>query len=151
MGWPSSSLRSEFENQIRESDDSEIRARATNNDTESQARQAREGLRPGQVVGDDLSLRVRKSEEGTMSIIDKGRRQVSEDAGTLSANYDKTVRAGKISPNHGGNQAVWDSIGANADRPDIGTPPKVEPIGEWHINNDGTPVMAPKPIAPNDP
>jgi hypothetical protein len=44
---------------------------------------------------------------------------VSEDAGTLSENYNSTVRASKISPKHGGNQAVWDTVGANAGAPKI--------------------------------
>ena len=151
MGWPSSSLRGQFEDEVRGSDHTAIPRQTASNNAESQARQDRERLRPGEAIGDDMSVRIRKSEEGTMSIIDKGRRQVSEDAGTLSANYNKTVSAEKISPNHGGNQAVWDSVGANADRPDIGTPPKVEPSGEWHIGNDDTPAKAPKPGAPSDP
>jgi hypothetical protein len=55
------------------------------------------------------------------------------------------VRSGKISPNHGGNRAVWDTVGANASQPNLGTPPKVEPIGEWHFDEDGVPVAGPNP------
>ena len=55
------------------------------------------------------------------------------------------MRLGKVSPNHGGNRAVWDTVGANASQPDLGTPPKVEPIGEWHFDKDGVPVMGPAP------
>jgi hypothetical protein len=54
------------------------------------------------------------------------------------------VRIGKVSPNHGGNRAVWDTVGANASQPDLGTPPKVEPIGEWHLDKDGVPIAGPK-------
>ena len=46
---------------------------------------------------------------------------------------------------HGGNRAVWDTVGANASQPNLGTPPKVEPIGEWHFGKDGVPVMGPPP------
>jgi hypothetical protein len=55
------------------------------------------------------------------------------------------VRSGKISSNHGGNRAVWDTVGANASQPNLGTPPKVAPIGEWHFDKDGVPVMGPPP------
>ena len=55
------------------------------------------------------------------------------------------MRAGRISPNHGGNRAVWDTVGANASRPNLGTPPKVEPIGEWHFDMEGFPVAGPEP------
>jgi hypothetical protein len=36
-------------------------------------------------------------------------------------------------------------VGANSSQPDIGTPPKVEPIGEWHFDRDGVPVAGPEP------
>jgi hypothetical protein len=36
-------------------------------------------------------------------------------------------------------------MGANASQPNLGTPPKVEPIGEWHLGQDGVPVMGPPP------
>ncbi len=68
-----------------------------------------------------------------------------------SENYGATVRAGKVSPNHGGNRAVWDTIGANAGTPEIGTPPRREPIGEWHFGKDGVPVAGPPPAEPSAP
>jgi hypothetical protein len=97
------------------------------------------------VVGNDLAGRVGASEAETKAKVDKGRTQVSQDAGTLSENYKASVRIGKISPNHGGNRAVWDTVGANASEPNLGTAPKVEPIGEWHFDKDGVPVAGPKP------
>jgi hypothetical protein len=96
-------------------------------------------------VGNDLANRVGTSEAEAKRKIDKGRTQLSQDAGTLSEEYKGSVRAGKISPNHGGNRAVWDTVGANASQPNLGTPPKVEPIGEWHFDKDGVPVMGPPP------
>jgi hypothetical protein len=36
-------------------------------------------------------------------------------------------------------------VGANASEPNLGTAPKVEPIGEWHFDKDGVPVAGPKP------
>jgi hypothetical protein len=96
-------------------------------------------------VGTDLADRVSAGDAETKARIAKGRTQVSQDAGTLSDSYKGSVRIGKVSPNHGGNQAVWDTIGANASQPELGTPPKVEPIGEWHFDKDGVPVAGPKP------
>jgi hypothetical protein len=93
---------------------------------------------------------VGANKRNATSIIDKGRRQISEDAGRLSDDYKSSVRIGKISENHGGNQAVWDTVGASAQQPDIGTPPKFETIGEWHFDKDGVPVMGPKPKRPDE-
>jgi hypothetical protein len=70
---------------------------------------------------------------------------VSQDAGTLSERYKASVRIGKVSPNHGGNQAVWDTVGANANQPDLGTAPKIEPIGEWHSDEGGAAGAVPQP------
>ena len=102
-------------------------------------------MQPGKTVGNDVSGRVEQGQRDTAGAIEKGRRQVLEAAGTLSENYRGTVRAGKVSPNHGGNRAVWDTVGANADNPEIGTVPKQEPIGEWHFGKDGAPVAGPPP------
>ena len=40
---------------------------------------------------------------------------------------------------------IRDAIAAN---PEIGTPPKREPIGEWHFNKEGVPVAGPAPSGP---
>src|SRR5690606_38996092 len=111
------------------------------------ARQSRQHAVPGRPVGNDLAGRLSAGEAETAARIDKGRTQVSQDAGTLSESYKASVRIGRVSPNHGGNQAVWDTVGANASQPDLGTPRKVEPIGEWHFGKDGVPVARPKPQA----
>jgi hypothetical protein len=113
------------------------------NDAGIRARQSEARVVPGKTLGNDVSGYVERSERETTGTIDNGRRQVSEDAGTLSENYSATVRAGKVSPNHGGNRAVWDTIGANAGTPQIGTPPKRGPIGEWHFGEDGVPAPGP--------
>ena len=97
------------------------------------------------MVVNDLACRVGAGESDMKARINKGRTQVSQDAGTLSENYKASVRIGKISPNHGGNRALWDTVGANASEPNLGTAPKVEPISEWHFDKDGVPVAVPKP------
>jgi len=145
MGWPDSSLREQYDARARAGDGSAIREQTATNDAEIRARQTRQRAVPGQPMGDDLAGRIGTSKADTQAKIDKGRTQISQDAGTLSERFKASVRIGKISPNHGGNQAVWDTVGANASQPDLGTRPKVEPIGEWHLDERGVPVAAPKP------
>jgi hypothetical protein len=146
MGWPDSSLREQYDAGARTGDASTIRERTATNEAEIRARQARPRAVPGQPVDNDLSGRVGASEAKAKNKIEKGRTQLSQDAGTLSETYKASVRIGKVSSNHGGNQAVWDTVGANASQPDLGTPPKFEPIGEWHFDERGVPVAGPQPI-----
>ena len=150
MGWPDSSLREQYDANRRAADGTTLGQQTSANESEIRARQSRQRAVPGQVVGNDQAGRVGASEAETKAKIDKGRTQVSQDAGTLSEDYKASVRAGKISRNHGGNRAVWDTVGANASQPNLGTPPKVEPIGEWHFGKDGVPVMGP-PTNPETP
>jgi hypothetical protein len=145
MGWPDTALREQYDGRARSADSSTLRQQTAANEAEIRARQSRQRAVPGQVVGDDLAARLSAGEAETKAKIDKGRGQVSQDAGQLSENYRASVRIGKVSSNHGGNRAVWDTVGANASQPDLGTPPKVEPIGEWHFNRDGVPIAGPKP------
>jgi hypothetical protein len=144
MGW-SSPLRDQYDSQVHGADGSAISDQANRNDADVRARQSGARVQPGKAVGNDVSGRVKQGQRDAAGAIEKGRRQVSEDAGTLSENYSTTVRAGKVSPNHGGNRAVWDTVGANAGTPEIGTPPKRQPIGEWHFGRDGVPVAGPEP------
>ena len=106
-------------------------------------------MQPGKTVGNDVSGRAKQGQREAASAIEKGRREVSEDAGTLSEDYGATVRAGKINPKHGGNQAVWDTVGANAGTPEIGRPSKREPLGDRQIGKDGVPVAGPTPAEPS--
>jgi conjugal transfer mating pair stabilization protein TraG len=145
MGWPESSLREQYDANWRAVDGTALGQQTSANESGIRARQTRQRAVPGQVVGNDLAGRVGASEAETKAKIDKGRTQVSQDAGTLSENYKASVRIGKISPNHGGNRAVWDTVGANASEPNLGTAPKAEPIGEWHFDKDGVPIAGPKP------
>ncbi len=145
MGWPDSSLREQYDTRPRSDDSGALRQQTATNEAEIRARQSRQRAVPGQPVGNDLAGRLSAGETETKARIDKGRAQVSQDAGTLSENYKSSVRLGKISPNHGGNRAVWDTVDANASQPDLGTPPKFEPIGEWHFDKDGVPVAGPEP------
>ena len=143
MGWPDSSLREQYDANGRNADGNTLGRQTSTNQSEIRARQTRQRAVPGLPVGNDLTGRLGTSEADAKTTIDEGRSQISQDAGTLSENYKASVRAGMISPNHSGNRAVWDTVGANASQPNLGTPPKVEPIGEWHFGKDDVPVMGP--------
>ena len=145
MGWPSSPLREQYDATAGTGDGGALRQQSATNDAEIRTRQSRQRTVPGQSVGNDLAGRLSAGEVETKARIEKGRIQVSRDAGTLSESYKGSVRIGKVSTNHGGNQAVWDTVGANASQPDLGTPPKVEPIGQWHFDKRGVPVAGPEP------
>lgn len=148
MGWTDSTLKEQYDADRRAADGTALGQQTSANESEIRARQTRQRAVSGQVVGNDLAGRVGTSEAATKAKIDKARTQVSQDAGTLSENYKSSVRLGKISPNHGGNRAVWDTVGANASEPNLGTPPKVSPLGEWHFDKDGVPVAGPAPKPP---
>jgi conjugal transfer mating pair stabilization protein TraG len=141
-------LRDQHDRQVRGMDGRAITDEATRNNADIRATQSGARVPLGKDVADDVSARVKQSRAEAAGAIDKERRQVSEEAGRLSEKYGATVRAGKVSPNHGGNPAVSETVGANAGTPDIGTPPKHAPIGEWHFNKEGVSVPGP---APSDP
>ena len=130
MGWPESSLREQYDANARAPDSDTLRQQISTNEAQIRERQTQQSTVPNQPVGNDLAGRLNASEARARTKIDDGRTQISQDAGTLSENYKAAVRIGKISPNHSGNQAVWDTVGANASQPDLGTAPTVEPIGE---------------------
>ena len=64
------------------------------------------------------------------------------------ADYDERSMLGGmpvLSDVDAASRAVWDTVGANASSPELGTPPKVEPIGERHFGKDGVPLAGPNP------
>jgi len=145
LGWTSSALREDFDQTDRSSSIDALRTQAATNDSTIRDRQSRQRVTPGQTVGNDIAARVSSSESQASSTLDGRRREVSQEQGTLSEDYNATVKAGKLSPHHGGNQAVWDTVGAQTDnRAKLGTPPERPSIGEWHLNKDGVPVTGPK-------
>ena len=92
MGWPDSSLREQYDANRRAADGTALGQQTSANEAEIRARQTRQRAVPGQAVGNDLAGRVGASEAETKAKIDKGRTQVSQDAGTLSENYKSSVR-----------------------------------------------------------
>lgn len=123
MGW-SAPLRREYETQFPRADIGATTDQTARNDASIAARQSAAGVTPGGQVRDDVAALAAQGRRETTGTMDRGRRQVSDAAGALSDEYRATVRADKVSNKHGGNQAVWDTVGANASAPDLGTTPR---------------------------
>lgn len=149
LGWPSQTLRGAYEENDGRVGAATVQGQAAANDGAIRNQQTRQGVAPGQRVGDDLSPRIASTERQIANSVERRRREVSQTAGTLSEDYNAAVKSGKISPHHGGNRAVWDTVGAQTDnRANLGTPPERPSIGEWHLDKHGVPVAGPKPEAP---
>jgi hypothetical protein len=77
--------------------------------------------------------------------VDSHRRDVLQDQGALAEDYNAAVAIDKVNSHHGGNPAVWDTVGAQTDnRAKLGTPPDKPRIGPWHFDKEGVPVVGPK-------
>ena len=151
LGWPAATLREEYGQDTRAS--GAVREQSVINDAAIRDRQAGRGVRSGRQVGDDVTASVRQRAVSAGENIGNGRNSLTTNQGRLSEDYNATVRAGKISPHHGGNRAVWDNVGAQSDnRAGLGTPPEKPTIGPWHIDKDGVPVPGPEPgkVAPEN-
>ncbi len=145
MGWAEPSLREQYEVDRRTAGATAIHQQKATNDAEVRTRQSRQGVVPDQPLANEQSKRAATLEAEARTKIDAGRTQVSTDAGTLSDSYKSAVRLGQISSKHGGNRAAWDTVGAGASRPNLGAPPTIKPIGEWHVDQEGVPVLGRKP------
>jgi len=149
LGWTSPTLREDFDQADRSKNVDTLRNQAATNDGTIRDHQSRQRVTPGQTVGNDVTTRIGSIEGQVSATLDRRRREVSQEQGALSEEYNAAVRFGKVSRHHGGNQAVWDSIGAQTDnRAKLGTPPERPSVGEWHTNKDGVPVAGPKPDTP---
>jgi hypothetical protein len=117
-------LRTEYERRYSDSNSAALASQRTSNDTSIEGRQQAAGARPGSAVRDDMTGRTEQAQRAAAETIEQGNRQVSNEARSRSENYRSTVRVGSIRSNHGGNPAVWDTVGANASGPELGTEPK---------------------------
>jgi conjugal transfer mating pair stabilization protein TraG len=116
------------------SDSNELAQQARHNDAQIRGRQ-----QPARPVTNDLSGPIEHRQKAASGFIDQGRKQISEDAAKLSENYNAAVQAGKVSPNHGANRAVWDTVGAGAQTPDIGAQPQGAANREKPLEADAPP------------
>ena len=123
IGW-SAPLRTEYERRDSDTDSAALASQRAINDTSVEGRQQAAGARPGRAVHDNVTGRTEQGQRAAAEAIEQGNRQVSDEARSRSENYRSTVRAGSIRSNHGGNPAVWDTVGANASSPELGAEPK---------------------------
>jgi len=145
LGWPAGTLREEYWQNSSALEADAVRGQSTNNDAAVRGRQTEHGVQSSQRVGDDVTAPVLRHAESATGTIDNRRDALAGDQGQLSEDYNATVGGGKISPHHGGNRAVWDTVGAQTDnRAKLGTAPETPTIGEWHLNKDGVPVRGPE-------
>ncbi len=144
LGWTSSTLRDDFNKNDAPGNIDAVRGQAAENAGAIRDGQSRQHVTPGQGVGNDLAARIRAKESGAVTTLDSHKREVAQEQGALSGDYNATVQVGKVSPNHSGNKAVWDTVGAQTDnRAKLGTPPERPSIGEWHLDKDGVPTAGP--------
>ncbi|MCW5605778.1 MAG: conjugal transfer protein TraG N-terminal domain-containing protein, partial [Burkholderiales bacterium] len=145
LGWTGSDLRDEFVQTTTGSDAAAVRDRAATNDAAVREEQARRQVSPGAVAGDDVSGTVRRRTADTTGAVARDGASVSREQGTQSEVYNTTVNRNRISRNHGGNRAVWDTVGVQSDnRAGLGTSPeKPRPI-RWRMNEHGVPVPNPE-------
>jgi hypothetical protein len=123
IGW-STPLRTEYERRDSDTDSAALASQRAINDTSVEGRQQAAGARLGSAVRDDVTGRTEQGQRAAGGAIEQGNRQVADEARSRSENYRSTVRAGSIRSNHGGNPAVWDTVGANSSAPELGTEPK---------------------------
>ncbi len=141
LGWTSSTLREDFNGTDSSGQNQALRNQATINDTMIRNHQSEQRSIPGQTVKNDIAARIESHKNRTSETFDNRRHDLSREQGALSESYNVTVSTEKVHPDHGGNQAVWDTVGVQTDnRARIGTPPEKTTIGIWRFNKDGVPV-----------
>jgi len=123
IGW-ATPLRTEYERRESAADSAALASQRTRDEAAIQGRQQAAGARPGSSVRDDVTGRTAQGTSAAAGAIDQGSRQVSDQARLRNEDYRSKVRAGNIRSNHGGNPAVWDTVGANATAPELGAEPK---------------------------
>jgi hypothetical protein len=72
--------------------------------------------------------------------IASGARSLHEQTATNDAAICARQTRQRNVPNPSVGNDLADRVGANTSQPELGTPPAVEPIGEWHVAEDGVPV-----------
>jgi conjugal transfer mating pair stabilization protein TraG len=77
---------------------------------------------------DTLGAETQSAQRRIGTNIENRRTEVTHSAGSLSVDYNSTVAVEKINEHHGGNRAVWDTVGAQTDnRAKLGSPPPPAP------------------------
>ena len=122
-----------------------VKAAAARNDDAVRNQQSRHGVQPGQPIANDIAAQNRATNAGAQRAIAASQQAVSQTQGTLSEDYNTRANAGAVNRNHGGNKAVWDTVGVQSDnRADIGKAAPKPNVPEWDLDKDGIPAIRPK-------
>lgn len=141
LGWTSSGLQKDFETNKLSGGSETLQSQAATNNATVQALQSRRNVHPAQNVGNDITVEVESERARTAEALDRQRHNISREQGVRSKDYNESVSSDRIRPDHGGNRAVWDTVGIQTDnRTSLGTPPEKRTIGAWHLSKDGVPV-----------
>ena len=100
-------------------------------DSAVSARLHRTGTRPGSAIPDDVKRAVDSQEAATDAVIEGQRLEMDHEQGMLSRSYNRNVSREGISPRHGGNPAIHETVGAQLDnRADLGSEPPAPALGD---------------------
>jgi conjugal transfer mating pair stabilization protein TraG len=102
-------------------DDTSLRSVAATNDQLVALERSSEGLTPS-AVNDDLKPEAEALQSTLQGRVAAQRAGNAEESSELASGYRVRASVSSISKHHGGNQAVWDTVGANAPRVEINVP-----------------------------
>ena len=112
LGWPDTTLGDEYGQGSMGLGAGGVWSGSASNDAAVRERQAMHGVRPSQRVEDDVADSVRDRAEGAANEIERQGSAIGRDQDQLSSDYNWTVNPNRINSHHGGNRAVWDTVGA---------------------------------------
>jgi len=139
LGWESHALRDQYESST--GSPAAIRDRASGNEAAVRRRQSGSNVPLGSQLHDDVGAVVRRRSDNASRSIAAQRRDVALEQGKQSQSYNADVNVNSISSKHGGNEAVWDTVGAQTDnRANLGSPPETPRPLRWKMDRDGVPV-----------
>jgi hypothetical protein len=122
MGWTDNDMRAQYERGTASSSTAQIEAETRLHDGAVRQRQEQTRTPVGTATADDLQSRVGAERNAAQRSVQRGSAQVRDTSRAQSQEYRGAVRIGSISENHGGNPAVWATVGANATQPQLGEP-----------------------------
>ncbi len=145
LGWISDGLPGSRNQENHTGNTEAVKAAAARNDDAVRNQQSRHGVQPGQPIANDIAAQNRATNAGAQRAIAASQQAVSQTQGTLSEDYNTRANAGAVNRNHGGNKAVWDTVGVQSDnRADIGKAAPKPNVPEWDLDKDGIPAIRPK-------
>ena len=149
LGWSSGGLHDEFARSRTEPESGDIRDQAGHNESAVREQQTRRHVAPGSTLRDDVGGVVQRRTNAATRSVAGQRTSITSEQGQQSESYNASVNVNKISSNHGGNRAVWDTVGAQTDnRAGLGTPPERPQPRRWQFDKDGVPKPMPEDKVP---